>query len=154
MLRILALVAILVALAVFVTGFSSQRERADFVFVNRGDVFTLDPQRMSWLNDMQIAYCLYEGVVRWNTVDFSLEAAAAESYDISEDKKTIVFSSKSIMLTSDQIIAYELQKFDKLYCEFADLRINIDNSDIKIHYLFKIIQFFIGLMPIDAYSKL
>jgi ABC-type oligopeptide transport system substrate-binding subunit len=65
MLRILALVAILVALAVFVTGFSSQRERADFVFVNRGDVFTLDPQRMSWLNDMQIAYCLYEGVVRY-----------------------------------------------------------------------------------------
>jgi oligopeptide transport system substrate-binding protein len=111
MLRILALVAILVALAVFVTGFSSQRERADFVFVNRGDVFTLDPQRMSWLNDMQIAYCLYEGVVRWNTVDFSLEAAAAESYDISEDKKTYTFRLRKDALWSNgaPVTAYDFQ---------------------------------------------
>ncbi|MBC8309786.1 MAG: peptide ABC transporter substrate-binding protein [Planctomycetes bacterium] len=40
---------------------------------------------MSWLTDMQAAYCLFEGVVRWNTVDFSIEPAAAESFEVSDD---------------------------------------------------------------------
>ena len=77
MYRILLPVAIVVAAVFFTIGFEKNKPRADFVFVNRGDVFTLDPQRMSWLTDMQAAYCLYEGVVRWNTDDFSIEPAAA-----------------------------------------------------------------------------
>ncbi len=66
-------------------------KKADFVFVNRGDVFTLDPGRMSWLTDMQAAYCLYEGLVRWNPDDFSIEPAAAEQVTLSEDNTTYVF---------------------------------------------------------------
>jgi oligopeptide transport system substrate-binding protein len=85
MFRLFAPVAILVAIVVCVFGFNKNQPRADFVFVNRGDVFTLDPQRMSWLTDMQAAYCLFEGVVRWNTVDFSIEPAAAESFAVSDD---------------------------------------------------------------------
>jgi len=34
---------------------------------------------------MQTAYCLYEGLVRWNTEDFSIEPAAAERFEISND---------------------------------------------------------------------
>lgn len=85
MYRILVPVAIVVAAVFFTFGLENNRPRADFVFVNRGDVFTLDPQRMSWLTDMQAAYCLYEGVVRWNTEDFSIEPAAAESFTVSSD---------------------------------------------------------------------
>jgi oligopeptide transport system substrate-binding protein len=46
---------------------------------------------MSWLNDMQIAYCLYEGLVRWNTVDFSIELAAADELSVSDDGLVYTF---------------------------------------------------------------
>ena len=85
MYRVVLPVAIVVVAVLCVFGTDTNKPRADFVFVNRGDVFTLDPQRMSWLTDMQVAYCLFEGVVRWDTTDFSIEPAAAQSYDISED---------------------------------------------------------------------
>jgi oligopeptide transport system substrate-binding protein len=85
MFRLLIPVALVVVVVACVIGFDKTRPRADFVFVNSGDVFTLDPQRMSWLSDMQIGYCLYEGLVRWNTEDFSIEPAAADRFEVSED---------------------------------------------------------------------
>ncbi len=91
MYRIFVFVALVVAAVFYVFGFEKNEPRADFVFVNRGDVFTLDPQRMSWLTDMQAAYCLFEGVVRWNTNDFSIEPAAAESFNLSDDGVTYTF---------------------------------------------------------------
>jgi len=78
-----------VVVAVFMN--DEQQPKSDFVFINRGDVFTLDPQRMSWLNDMQMAYCLYEGLVRWNPEDFSVELAAADSIVLSDDRLTYTF---------------------------------------------------------------
>ncbi len=51
---------------------------AELVFVNRAEVFTLDPQRMSWIQDLRMAYALYEGLVRWNNDDFSIVPAAAQ----------------------------------------------------------------------------
>jgi len=37
-------------------------QKADFIFVNRGDVGTLDPNRMSWMQDIRIGYALWEGL--------------------------------------------------------------------------------------------
>jgi len=91
MYRLLFPVAFVVAVVVSVLSLDKTSPRADFVFVNRGDVFTLDPQRMSWLNDMQIAYCLYEGLVRWNTDDFSIELAAADHLTITNDDLVYTF---------------------------------------------------------------
>ncbi|MDP6542136.1 MAG: peptide ABC transporter substrate-binding protein [Phycisphaerales bacterium] len=91
MLKFLLPVAILVAAVVAVFSFDDPEPRSDFVFINRSDVFTLDPQRMSWLNDMQMAYCLYEGLVRWNPTDFSIELAAADSLVESEDGMSYTF---------------------------------------------------------------
>ncbi len=85
MYRLLIPIALVVAVVVYALSIDRSKPRADFVFVNSGDVFTLDPQRMSWLTDMQIAYCLYEGLVRWNTSDFSVELAAADTMDVSDD---------------------------------------------------------------------
>lgn len=65
--------------------------RADLVIANRGEVFTLDPQRMSYLQDFRLAYALYEGLVRWNNVDLSIEPAAAELPVISDDRRTYTF---------------------------------------------------------------
>ena len=91
MYRLFLPIAFVVAVVACTIGLDKTKPRADFVFVNRGDVFTLDPQRMSWLTDMQVAYCLYEGLVRWNTKDFSIELAAADKLDISEDGLVYTF---------------------------------------------------------------
>ena len=70
---------------------------ADLVIVNRGDVFTLDPQRMTYLKDMRMAYALFEGLVRWNNDDFTIETAACESLPtVSEDGRTYTFGARAV----------------------------------------------------------
>jgi oligopeptide transport system substrate-binding protein len=67
--------------------------RADFVFINRGDVNTLDPQRMSWLQDLRVARLLFEGLVQNDVLseDFGIVPAVAESWTVSEDGRTYTF---------------------------------------------------------------
>ena len=102
---------ILFAVMVAVFTFDEQRPKSDFVFINRGDVFTLDPQRMSWLNDMQMAYCLYEGLVRWDPEDFSVELAAADFIQISKDGLSYTFHVREDARWSNgaQLTAYDFQ---------------------------------------------
>ena len=58
---------------------------ADLIIASEDEIKTLDPQRMSWLHDMRLAYALYEGLTRWNTNDFTIEPAIAQSWNSSED---------------------------------------------------------------------
>ncbi|MCH8822252.1 MAG: peptide ABC transporter substrate-binding protein [Planctomycetes bacterium] len=64
--------------------------KADIVFVSATEIFTLDPQRMSWTQDIRMAYAIYEGLVRWNNYDFTIEPAAA-TWTLSQDKLTYTF---------------------------------------------------------------
>lgn len=63
------------------------RPRADFVFINRGDVATLDLQRMSWLQDFRIASALWEPLVRNDpfTPDYCKIPGVAERWESSPD---------------------------------------------------------------------
>lgn len=65
---------------------------ADLVIVNRGEVFTLDPQRMSYVQDFRLAYAIYEGLLRWNNRDLSIEPAAADLPHVSDDGLTYTFA--------------------------------------------------------------
>ncbi len=67
--------------------------RADFVFTNGVDVNTLDPQRMSWMQDLRVARLLYEGLVRNDVLsdDFAIIPAVAESWELSPDATTYTF---------------------------------------------------------------
>ena len=56
-----ALLLSLVVAAMFVT--DRPLPPADFSFINRGDVTTLDPQRMSWMQDLRVARIVFEGLV-------------------------------------------------------------------------------------------
>jgi oligopeptide transport system substrate-binding protein len=85
--------ALLAALAV-VIHLDDAPPRADLIFVNRGEIFTLDPQRMSWLQDFRMAYALYEGLARWNSADFSIEPAGAE-WEVSPDGLTYTFALRA-----------------------------------------------------------
>jgi oligopeptide transport system substrate-binding protein len=109
--RLLIPIAFVVAVVVAIVGLDNTKPRADFVFVNRGDVFTLDPQRMSWLTDMQIAYCLYEGLVRWNTKDFSIDLAAADKLEVSEDGLVYKFHVRDDAKWSNgaEVTSYDFQ---------------------------------------------
>ncbi len=92
MMKLLAPFVALVGALVAMILIDDEPPRADVVFVNRGEVFTLDPQRMSWLNDLRMAYALYEGLVRWNNDDFSIEPAAAGAWTVDDARLTYTFS--------------------------------------------------------------
>ncbi len=65
MIRLLSIPVILaglVAAAVFWSNDVGDRRPADFAFVNRGDNKCLDPNGMSWMQDIRLAYALWEGL--------------------------------------------------------------------------------------------
>ena len=66
---------------------------ADLTIANGTDVSTLDPQRMSWMQDLRVARCLYEGLVRHDVLsyDFDITPGVAESWSVSEDGLTYTF---------------------------------------------------------------
>ncbi|HYE03817.1 MAG TPA: peptide ABC transporter substrate-binding protein [Phycisphaerales bacterium] len=57
---------------------------ADFRFINRGDVSTLDPQKMSWMQDMRVARCVFEGLTRNDvfTSDCRVIPGVAERWEV------------------------------------------------------------------------
>lgn len=65
MMRLLTIPVVLAGLAaaaVYWSNDASGQQRADFAFINRGDNKCLDPNGMSWMQDIRIAYGLWEGL--------------------------------------------------------------------------------------------
>jgi oligopeptide transport system substrate-binding protein len=73
------------------------QQPADFSFVNRGDVTTLDLQKMSWLQDFRVARSLFEGLVRHDIFswDYRPIPGVAERWEISPDGRTYTFHLRS-----------------------------------------------------------
>ena len=90
--KLLAPFGFIIAALAVVIALDDMPADGDLVFVNRGDVFTLDPQRMSYIKDLRLAYALYEGLVRWDIDDFSILPAAAESWQVTSDRLTYTLS--------------------------------------------------------------
>ncbi len=85
---------VLLFTAIFAVVVSDQPDPpADFTFINRGDVTTLDPQRMSWMQDLRVARLLFEPLVRLDvmTKDYEIVPGVAERWDVSEDFKEYTF---------------------------------------------------------------
>jgi oligopeptide transport system substrate-binding protein len=87
------LVSALVLLVLYKTKvFSTSTDpRADFVFVPRGDVKTLDLAKMSYLDDIRLANALWEGLYTLDPVTLDPVPGCAFPIDISPDKKTYTF---------------------------------------------------------------
>ncbi len=58
---------------------------AEFVFANRGKVQTLDPNQMSWMQDIRIAQALFEGVYSLDPVTLEPIYGAAEEVTHNDD---------------------------------------------------------------------
>jgi oligopeptide transport system substrate-binding protein len=69
----------------------SPRPRADFVFASV-EPRTIDPQRASWLWEIQLSAAMFEGLTRLNDRSFQPEPAVAERWDVSPDNRTYTFS--------------------------------------------------------------
>ncbi|MCA9285661.1 MAG: peptide ABC transporter substrate-binding protein [Phycisphaerales bacterium] len=83
-----AILAALLAGVVLLDGGSS---RGDLTVGFRADVFTLDPQRMSYTQDLMVASALYEGLVALDPDDCSLRPGVAERWDRLPDGVTYRF---------------------------------------------------------------
>lgn len=99
--RLVVPILTLIALVLGAMAIDRSGQPADFVFVNRGEVFTLDPQRMSWMQDFRMASALYEPLVRWNNDDFTIEPAAADLPEISDDRRVYTFRIREDARWSD-----------------------------------------------------
>ena len=93
MLKVLLPLLVLAGVVAFATVSDTPAPRADFRFINRGDVKTLDPQRMSWMQDLRVARIVYEGLVRLDVLseDYAIIPGVAERWEISDDQKTYTF---------------------------------------------------------------
>lgn len=68
----------------------SAEPRADFVLATE-EPRTLDPHRASWLNELQVADALFEGLTRLNPQTLHPEPGVAESWSFTEDHRTCTF---------------------------------------------------------------
>jgi len=85
MIRLLMIPVILAGFAAGAVYWSSDttgRQRADFAFVNRGDNKCLDPNGMSWMQDVRIAYALWEGLYTLDPVTFKPVLGTADSVTV------------------------------------------------------------------------
>lgn len=113
MLRLLAIplgLLILLAGAMAWSG-STTEKRADFVFINRGDIITLDPNQMSYLQDIRMAYAMWEGLYTYEPMTLEPIPGAARSVDVSPDKRTYTFRLRPDARWSngDPVTAHDFQ---------------------------------------------
>jgi len=64
---------------------------ADFVLIDRSDVYTLDPQRMSYQHELRRARVLYEPLVNLRAADCAVVPGVAERWEVSPDGLTYTF---------------------------------------------------------------
>ena len=93
MLRLLLIPSALVALlagALLWSGGGSMR-RADFAFISPAEVTSLDPNRISWVQDFRLAYSLWEGLYTIDPVTLDAINGSAEKVDITDNGRVYTF---------------------------------------------------------------
>src|SRR5258706_9949876 len=85
----LALLGMLVGAVVWSGG--GVQKRAEFSFINRGDIYTLDLNQMSYLQDFRLTYGIREGLYSPDAKTLRPIPSGATGYDLSEDKKVWTF---------------------------------------------------------------
>ncbi|MBV8780549.1 MAG: peptide ABC transporter substrate-binding protein [Phycisphaerae bacterium] len=68
---------------------------ADLTFIDRGDVTTLDLIRLSWMQDIRMAYNLFEGLYRLDPATLTCIPGVADKIDASPDKTHFTFHIRS-----------------------------------------------------------
>jgi oligopeptide transport system substrate-binding protein len=93
MLRIAVIPAALILLlaGMMVWSGGATERKADFSYIDRGEVGTLDPNRMSWNQDIRVGYALWEGLYTLDPQTLEAIPGCADPIDISRDKTVYTF---------------------------------------------------------------
>lgn len=91
--RVLICIALVVAGLLALAFAQRPSPRADFVFVNRGEISSVDPLTMSWQQDFRAGRLLYEGLTTRDVFSaaYDPKPAVAERWTVSEDGVTFTF---------------------------------------------------------------
>jgi len=81
---------LLVLGALFWSG-SGKARKADFTFINRGDIITLDLNLMSYQQDFRLTYAIREGLYCPDPETYEPIPAGAESHEVSPDGRVWTF---------------------------------------------------------------
>ncbi len=81
---------LLVLAALFWSGSGATR-KADFSFINRGDIITLDLNLMSYQQDFRLTYAIREGLYSPDPVTYAPVPAGAERHELSPDGRVWTF---------------------------------------------------------------
>lgn len=117
------LVVFLLVIAAALLGDKPQ-PRADFAFINRGDVTTLDLAIMSWQQDFRVARLLYEGLTRNDvfTSDQRNIPGVAERWDVSPDARVYTFHLRdNAKWSNGQPVTAEDFRYSWRRCMLPDL---------------------------------
>jgi oligopeptide transport system substrate-binding protein len=100
LLLILGALLVPLVLALY-AGFSASLERADFVFVNQGEVSSLDPAQATGIPEGRILMAVSEGLTTLHPETLEPLPACAESWEVSPDGRTIRFYMRPGLKWSD-----------------------------------------------------
>jgi oligopeptide transport system substrate-binding protein len=84
------LLLLLLAGAMVWSGGGGERP-ADLSYLDIGDIQTLDPNRMSWMEDIRVGYSIYEGLYTLDPATLAPIPGAAGTIDINDDKTVYTF---------------------------------------------------------------
>lgn len=121
------LLVVLLALAMR----SGEAPRADFAFINQGEVNTLDFSQMSWMQDFRVARIISEGLCRRDVLskNYATIPGVAASWEVSSDALTYTFhlrndarwSNGDRVLASDFVYTWRRTMLPELGSDYAKL---------------------------------
>ncbi len=85
------LLLLLVGLSIWLWVSGAGRGDADLRYISAVELRTLDPQRMTWLEDIRVAECMFEGLVRVEVPSLQIGPATASHWSMSPDGLTYTF---------------------------------------------------------------
>lgn len=91
--RVLAipLVLLVMLLGAVVWSGGGTVKRSEFAFINRGDIYTLDLNQMSYMQDFRMTYAIREGLYTPDPVTLVPKPTGATGYDLSPDNRVWTF---------------------------------------------------------------
>jgi len=125
--RLLTPIVLLLALMLGALWLDHAPARADLVFANSAETFTLDPQRLSYQHDVRTARILFEGLTAIDGTTGEVVAAAAVHWSRSDDAKIWTFtlqpdlkwSDGSPLTSADFVYAWQRALLPDLAADYA-----------------------------------
>jgi len=92
-------------------GTAAKPQPADFTYIGRGVLSTLDPAAMSWQQDIRMALCVWEGLCYYDPETIEPNPGCAFPPKVSEDRRTYTFKIRPEARWSngDPVTAHDFQ---------------------------------------------